>query len=83
MVVFTGWVVVEFIWLWIAALFITFFPLWESRASFIRLWKLMTGQTKLSVVDSVTRDRHGKVDDDKEKKLNLDTTVEEDQYRNV
>jgi hypothetical protein len=39
----------------------------------------MTGQSKLIVVDSVTRDCTGKVDDDKEKKLNSDTMVEEDQ----
>jgi hypothetical protein len=43
----------------------------------------MTGQSKLSVVDSVTRERKGKVDNDKEKKLDSDTVVEEDQYRTV
>jgi|SRR5579862_3307613 len=80
-VVFTGWVVVEFIWLFLAALFITCFPLWESRASFVRLWKLLTGQVKLSAVESVSRDLHGKVHADE--KTDSDTKIEEDQFKNV
>lgn len=67
---------VEFIWLWLAALFITFFPLWQARSSFIRLWKLMTGQVKLGTIESVSRDLHGKVHN-VETKITDEDAVEE------
>lgn len=79
--VFTGWVVVELIWLWLAALFVTCFPLWESRAGFIRLWKLAIGRLKMSAVDSVSRDLHGKVHPNEKK--DADTKIEENQFKNV
>jgi hypothetical protein len=72
---------VEFIWLWLAALFITFYPLWELRNSFIRLWKLCTGPVKLGALDIVSREHHGKVDN-KDIKLDENTSIEE-QYKTV
>jgi hypothetical protein len=42
----------------------------------------MTGEVKLGVIESAPRDKDGKVLD-KEKKLDGDLSIEEDQYKNV
>lgn len=60
------------------------FPLWESRASFIRLYKLLTGKAKFSPVEGVTRNLRGHVPSDDEKKvIDQETAIEEDRYKPV
>ena len=40
---FTGYVVIVFLWAWLAALFITLAPIWESRHSFLILYQKLRG----------------------------------------
>jgi hypothetical protein len=59
------------------------FPLWESRGSFIRLYKLLTGKAKLSS-EGVTRNLRGHVPSDDEKKvIDQETAMEKDRYKPV
>ncbi|ODV84797.1 hypothetical protein CANARDRAFT_8370 [[Candida] arabinofermentans NRRL YB-2248] len=41
---FRGWIVVMMIWLMCAALFITFYPIWESRDMIYRFIQIMSGK---------------------------------------
>jgi len=40
---FTFWIVIIFLWVWLAGLFIIIFPIWESSNSFVTIYKKVTG----------------------------------------
>ncbi|CAB60013.1 hypothetical protein POMI540_2018 [Schizosaccharomyces pombe] len=71
---FRGWIIVIIIWTLIAALYITFYPLYESRDTIVYLCKLAIGKAKapepMNYVDAVEVEIESLSDDDKEKKAN-------------
>lgn len=48
---FKGWVVVSIIWLFIAFLYITFYPLYESRSSLYHIYRKITGKEGKATIE--------------------------------
>lgn len=62
---FRGWIVIIFIWIFLAFFYITFYPLYESREALFHLFKKMTGKEKPA--DVVFLDGHHSQPGEKEK----------------
>lgn len=56
---FRGWIVVLFIWLILAACFITFYPIFESRETLLYLMKLALGKEKVRIFSENGDLEHG------------------------